>query len=130
MSRRDSGRVRGKGFAAVARRVLLALVAFPRQIVVVVRSADGRGPGLARSLVGLPLSLLVNVAALFFVFVVARAIYYPFWAAGASPEQLDQSWGGPSAVGATLVHWLVAAAVVIVSYAVISVLGPRISKGP
>jgi len=33
-------------------------------------------------------------------------------------------------VGATLVHWLVAAAVMIVSYAVILVLGPRVSKGP
>ena len=110
--------------------MLLALVAVPRQIVVVVRSAAGRGSGFARSSIGLPLALLVNVAALFIVFVVARAIYHPFWAAGASPEQLDQSWGGPSAVGATLVHWLVAAAVMIVSYAVILVLGPRVSKGP
>jgi hypothetical protein len=130
MSRRESRRGRATGFAAVARRVLLALVAVPRQIVVVVRSAAGRGSGFARSSIGLLLAFLVNVAALFIVFVVARAIYYPFWAAGASPEQLDQSWGGPSAVGATLVHWLVAAAVMIVSYAVILVLGPRVPKGP
>ena len=38
---------------------------------------------------------------------------------GASPEELERSWGGPSSVGATLVHWLVAAAVIAVSYAVI-----------
>ena len=46
----------------MARRVLLALVAVPRQIVVVVRSAAGRGSGFARSSIGLPLALLVNVA--------------------------------------------------------------------
>jgi hypothetical protein len=109
-SRRDAA-------SAVVRRVLLALIALPRQIVVVVRSADRSG--WTRSLIGLAIALVVNVAALFLLFSLVRAIYYPFWAIGASPEELDRSWGGPSAVGATLVHWLVAAAVIVVSYAVI-----------
>jgi hypothetical protein len=109
-SRRDAA-------SAVVRSVLLALIALPRQIVVVVRSADRSG--WTRSLIGLAIALVVNVAALFLLFSLVRAIYYPFWAIGASPEELDRSWGGPSAVGATLVHWLVAAAVIVVSYAVI-----------
>jgi hypothetical protein len=67
---------------------------------------------------------VANVAALVLVFSLARAAYYPFWAAGASPEELDRSWGGPSAVGATLVHWLFAIVVVLVTYAVI-LLGDR-----
>jgi hypothetical protein len=70
-------------------------------------------------MIGLAVASVANVAALVLVFSVARAAYYPFWAAGASPEELDRSWGGPSAVGATLVHWLVAAVVIAVSYAVI-----------
>lgn len=48
-------------------------------------------------------------AALVLLFVVARAAYYPIWAAGASREQLDASWGGPNPLGATLAHWVVAA---------------------
>jgi len=72
-----------------------------------------------RSLIGLPIALVVNAAALFLVFSLARAGSYPFWAIDASHEELERSWGGPSAVGATLVHWLVAAAVTVVSYAVI-----------
>lgn len=107
--------------------MLLALVALPRQIVVVVRSADRSG--LARSLIGLAIALVVNVAALILVFSLARAIYYPFWAIGASREELERSWGGPSAVGATLVHWLVAAAVTMVSYAVILFAERRAPEG-
>jgi hypothetical protein len=38
---------------------------------------------------------------------IARAVYYPFWAADASHTELARSWGGPSPVGATVVHWLV-----------------------
>jgi len=49
----------------------------------------------------------------------SKRIYYPFWAAGASASALDRSSGGPSAEGATLVHWLVAAGTVVVSYVVI-----------
>jgi hypothetical protein len=113
--------------SAVVRRVLLALVALPRQIVVVVRSADRSG--LARSLIGLAIALGVNVAALFLLFSLVRAIYYPFWAIGASPEELDRSWGGPSALGATLVHWLVAAALIVVSYAVILFAEHRAPEG-
>lgn len=116
---------------AVARRVLRALVALPTHVVAMVRSAAGRsvdpstGPvahrssGFARSVIVLAIALVVNVAAFLLVFSLARAVYYPFWAIAASPEQLERSWGGPSAVGATLVHLLVAAAVIVVSYAVI-----------
>jgi len=119
------------GFNAVVRRVLRALVALPLQVVALMRSAGGRSvdpstglivsrdSGLGRSMIGLAVASVANVAALVLVFSVARAAYYPFWAAGASPEELDRSWGGPSAVGATLVHWLVAAVVIAVSYAVI-----------
>ena len=80
-------------------------------------------------MIGLALALVANVAALVLVFSVARAAYYPFWAAGASAEELDRSWGGPSAVGATLVHWLVAAAVIVVSYAVIVFAERRAPEG-
>lgn len=55
------------------------------------------------------LQALRAVAAAVLVFVVARAAYYPFWAAGADQDALSRSWGGPSVVGATLAHWAVAA---------------------
>ena len=113
--------------SAVVHRVLLALIALPRQIVVVVQSADRSR--LTRSLIGLAIALGVNVAALFLLFSLVRAIYYPFWAIGASPEELDRSWGGPSAVGATLVHWLVAATFIVVSYAVILFAERRAPEG-
>ena len=80
-------------------------------------------------MVGLALALVANVAALVLVFSLARAAYYPFWAAGASPEELARSWGGPGAVGATLVHWLVAAAVILVSYVVIVFAERRAAGG-
>jgi hypothetical protein len=108
-----------------------APLALPIYVVAMVRSAAGRsvdpstGPvahrssGFARSVIGLVIALVVNVAALFLVFSLARAVYYPYWAIAASPEELERSWGGPSAVGATLVHWLVAAVVIAVSYAII-----------
>jgi hypothetical protein len=90
--------------------------------------AAPRRSGPARSLIGLPIALLANVAALFLVFSLGRAIWYPFWAAGASSEELDRSWGGPSAVGATLVHWLVAVVVIVVAYAVILLVERRASS--
>ena len=80
-------------------------------------------------MIGLAMALVANVAALVLVFSLARAVYYPFWAAGASPEELDRSWGGPGAVGATLVHWLVAAAVIVASYAVILFAERRAPEG-
>jgi hypothetical protein len=73
-------------------------------------------------MIGLPLALGATVSALVLLFALARAIYYPFWAAGASREALGRSWGGPSAIGATLVHWLVAAVSIVVVYAVILVM--------
>jgi hypothetical protein len=82
--------------------------------------------GLAMALVA-NVAALLNVAAPVLVFSLSRAAYYPFWAAGAS-EELDRSWGGPSAVGATLVHWLVAAALILVAYAVILLVDRRFSS--
>lgn len=77
---------------------------------------------MARALIGLLIALVVNLAAIVIVFAVARAVYYPFWAAGASRQALERSWGGPGAVGATLAHWFVAAATVVLAYAAIVVL--------
>jgi hypothetical protein len=128
-------------FNAVIRRVFRALVALPLQVVAFVRSTGRRSvdpstglvaprdSGLARSMIGLAMALAANVAALVLVFSVARAAYYPFWAAGASSGELDRSWGGPSAAGATLVHWLVAAAVIVASYAVIVFAERRAPEG-
>jgi hypothetical protein len=48
-------------------------------------------------------------AALVLVFVVARAAYFPIWAAGADSDELARSWGGPNPLWATLAHWFVAA---------------------
>jgi hypothetical protein len=99
--------------------VVRALVALPRQIVWVVGAPTGRAP------VDLLMALVANAAAVVLVFSFARAIYYPFWAAGASVDELERSWGGPGAVGATLVHWLVAAAVIVASYLVILLVERR-----
>jgi hypothetical protein len=118
--------------------VLRALVALPLQFVVVWRAAVGRSAktgdpcsrfakrnraaAVGRAMIGLPVALGATVSALVLLFALARAIYYPFWAAGASREALGRSWGGPSAIGATLVHWLVAAVSIVVVYAVILVM--------
>jgi len=59
--------------------------------------------------------LFLVVGGIVLLFTAARAIYYPFWAAGASREELARSWGGPSAIGATLVHWLVALVVAAIA---------------
>jgi hypothetical protein len=127
------------GLAAIARRVLRALVALPIQVVSVVRSAAGRSvdardlstgvatprrSGLVGALIGLPFALLANVAALILVFSLGRAISYPFWSAGASPEELDRSWGGPSAVEATLAPAR-CGGVIVVAYAVILLVERR-----
>lgn len=121
---------------AAARRVLGALVALPRQLVSLARPRAGwpsglpapvphieteteRGPRIGRWVIGLLCATVANAAALILVFEAARAIYYPFWAAGASRDELDRSWGGPSALGATVAHWVVAAATIAVMYAVI-----------
>jgi hypothetical protein len=65
-----------------------------------------------RTAIGGPGLLLQGVGALAVVFGLARAVWYPFWAAGAAQADLARSWGGPTAVGATLAHWCVAAALV------------------
>ena len=48
-------------------------------------------------------------AGLVLLFVVARAAYFPLWAARADADELARSWGGPDPLWATLAHWLVAA---------------------
>jgi hypothetical protein len=111
--------------------VLGAVVALPRQLLLAWRASSNRtrtnhavegAVPMGRALIGLPIALVVNLAALVIVFAVARAVYYPFWAAGASREALERSWGGPGAVGATLAHWLVAAVTIVFAYAAIVVL--------
>ena len=121
---------------AAARRVLGVLVALPRQLVSLVRPRAGWPSGppdpvppvetepepvrrIGGWLIGLLCATVANAAALILVFEAARAIYYPFWAAGASRDELDRSWGGPGALGATVAHWAVAAATIAVMYAVI-----------
>lgn len=113
--------------------VLRAVVALPRQLRVVWRGSSNRAAApsnhavrgvssMGRAFIGLPIALVMNAAALVIVFAVARAVYYPFWAAGASREALERSWGGPTAVGATLAHWLVAAVTIVLAYLAIVVL--------
>jgi hypothetical protein len=93
---------------AAARRVLGALVALPRQLVSLARprAAWPSGPpdpvpGIETEpepvrriggwVIGLICAAVANAAALILVFAAARAIYYPFWAAGASMDELDTS---------------------------------------
>lgn len=49
--------------------------------------------------------LLVGTALI--IETIVEGVWYAFWAASASHAALARSWGGPSAVGATLVHWCV-----------------------
>ena len=58
-------------------------------------------------------------------FAIGRSAYYPFWAARASHDQLARSWGGPSAVGATAVHWLVALPIIAAGIVLIVRCRPR-----
>jgi hypothetical protein len=128
-----------QAFVVAARRVLHALVALPRQIIALVRAAAGRsrdpsGPSshptterslvskVGRAVIGLLIASAASAAAIVLLFSLARAIYYPFWAVGASSAALERSWGGPSPVGATLVHWVVAAVTILVAYGVILVM--------
>lgn len=86
---------------------------------------DDRGATPGR----LALHLLRLGAALMLLFVIARAAWFPIWAAGADSEQLARSWGGPNPLWATLAHWLVAALIgsVCVGLVVVSsrLLHPR-----
>jgi hypothetical protein len=131
---------------AAGRRVMLALVALPRQVFAVWRAVSGpsaasdrssrsadeghRDSTLGRTIMILPIALAKNIAALVLLFSLARAAYYPFWAAGASREALDRSWGGPSPVGATLAHSLVAAVAIVTMYGVILILERLVRKRP
>jgi hypothetical protein len=77
----------------------------------------GRGPRRARTgvalfgclLVGVPVAAAMSGAAAVIVVSLVRMAYYPFWAASAAPVDLRHSWGGPTPLGATAVHWLVGA---------------------
>lgn len=112
------------------RTVLRAVVTFPRQLGVVWRAYSNRAaaranhavadvPSIARAFIGLPIALVINLAALVVVFALARAVYYPLWAANASREALERSWGGPGAVGATVAHWVVATVTIVLAYTAI-----------
>jgi len=59
----------------------------------------------------------------------ARALYYPFWAVQATHDELARSWGGPGALGATLVHWAVAAGTFVVASLLIR-LGRSLRRAP
>jgi hypothetical protein len=76
-------------------------------------------------MVDLVFASVANAAALVILFSLARAIYYPSWAASAPHDALERSWGGPSAVGATLAHWLVASVIVAAMYGVILIVDRR-----
>ena len=114
-----------------ARRVARGLIALPRQVVTVVRPDAGSWATMFErpssvgatsrggQAIGLVFALVANIAAVVLVFAFGRAVWYPFWAAGASSAELERSWGGPGAFGATLVHWLVAAATIVVTYLLI-----------
>jgi hypothetical protein len=106
-------------FAEAGSRVVSALLALPRWLAALSRLE--RRPGIGRALLGFVLAVAATGAAIVLVFALARAIYYPFWAAGASRDELERSWGGPGAVGATVVHWLVAALTIVVMY--LAILG-------
>jgi len=51
--------------------------------------------------------LMALIGAGLVIITIIEGVWYPFWAAHASHAALARSWGGPSAAGATLVHWLV-----------------------
>ena len=78
---------------------------------------------------GLLFALVANAAALILALTLGRALYYPFWAAGASHAELARSWGGPGPVGATLVHWIVAAVTIGVTYGLILVMERLTEEG-
>jgi hypothetical protein len=83
---------------------------------------------LTRAAGGAAAAVIRLVGALTAGYAVARAAWYPFWAAGASAEELHRSWGGPTAVGATLVHWVVAAALIATGWALLR-LARRLRRG-
>jgi hypothetical protein len=78
---------------------------------------------LLRMLRTVAAALIWLVGGLTAAFAVARAAWYPFWAAEASAEDLGRSWGGPTAVGATLAHWAVAAALLAAGWALLRLAG-------
>jgi hypothetical protein len=74
--------------------------------------------GTAKRTAAIP---MIVAAATVIVYSIGRAVYYPFWAANAPRDQLSDSWGGPSAIGATVVHCLIALALTGAAYAVMRV---------
>jgi hypothetical protein len=65
-----------------------------------------------RTAAALPVALASSTAAGLVVLTIGRAAWYPFWAATADHPRLARSWGGPTPVGATVAHWVVAVAIV------------------
>ncbi|RBY78785.1 hypothetical protein DQ238_12055 [Geodermatophilus sp. TF02-6] len=64
---------------------------------------------LRRRVVAVPALLLQGLGVLAVVLAAVRAVWFAIWAAGAESADLATSWGGPTAIGATLVHGAVAA---------------------
>jgi hypothetical protein len=122
-----------------------SLLAFPLQVIalVIVTAGAGEavgplyrrllggvatparlGPALFGGLVlGVPVAMLLSTTAAIMVGTLGRAVYYPFWAFGARPAELAHSWGGPTPAGATLVHWLVVALILVAGDLVLRVGG-------
>lgn len=70
-----------------------------------------------RRLLAVALGVLLQLIGGFAIaYAIGRGVYYPFWAAHATYPELAQSWGGPSPVGATLVHWIIAGAMLAVGW--------------
>lgn len=133
----------GSFFAVAGARLVRALFALPRQIIATTQrggSVTWSDPGkdsrretarperTERAVIGLLTAGGATAAALVLLFALGRAIYYPFWAAGAKRDALARSWGGPGPVGATLAHWLVAAVTIVLAYVFIVAM-ERLARG-
>jgi hypothetical protein len=64
-------------------------------------------------LLGIPVAVAMSGAALVMIFTLGRMVWYPFWALSAPADELRRSWGGPTPLGATVVHWLVGVLVLV-----------------
>jgi hypothetical protein len=62
---------------------------------------------------GVPVAIVMNAAALVMAVTLVRSVWYPFWAFGAPAGDLRHSWGGPTPLGATGVHWFLGALILV-----------------
>ena len=103
----------------VFREAVRSLSAFPRALSSRWPGGEGDAVRGIRRIPAAVLALVETSAAGLALFVAGRMLVYPFLAAGASREWLARSWGGPSPIGATVVHWAVGAAIVGACYVVV-----------